>query len=380
MSLHNLLRVLDPRLSVADLEDVEVNGICEDSRKVTPGSVFVARAGSSADGAQFIADAKARGAVAVVVTRSVADSPLPQVVVTDAGAAASMLAQAFYGNPGRIVKPLAVTGTNGKTTTAYLLRHLLSKFNVKCGMIGTVEIDDGISRREASMTTPAACDMAQLLATMRENGCRACAMEVSSHALDQGRAAGVPFVGAAFTNLTGDHLDYHKTMENYAAAKARLFDSLDPLAIAAINADDAWSARIIENCPSKILRFGFGKGADYQARDVSITSSGSQFILRTPDGETQVSTQLIGRHNIENILAASTLAGECFGLTVHQIAAGLNDAAGAPGRLQAVRRGQPFAVLVDYAHTDDALKNVLSALRPLTRAQAARSFRVRRRS
>jgi UDP-N-acetylmuramoyl-L-alanyl-D-glutamate--2,6-diaminopimelate ligase len=219
------------------------------------------------------------------------------------------------------------------------------------------------------MTTPAACDIADLFASMRDNGCQACAMETSSHALDQGRVAGVQFAGAAFTNLTGDHLDYHKTMENYAAAKARLFASLDPLAVAVVNADDKWADRMIEHCPGRIIRFGLANHADYRARDIAITAAGTNFILHTPDGQAEVKMALIGRHNIENALAAAGLVGEACGLSVHQIAAGLRDAAGAPGRLQAVREGQPFAVLVDYAHTDDAIENVLSALRPLTRGK-----------
>jgi UDP-N-acetylmuramoyl-L-alanyl-D-glutamate--2,6-diaminopimelate ligase len=190
-------------------------------------------------------------------------------------------------------------------------------------------------------------------------------MEVSSHALDQWRVNGIQFAAAGFTNLTGDHLDYHKTMDNYASAKARLFESLDESAVAVINADDKASARMIRDCHGRIIRFGFSRGADYQARDVSVTARGSSFTLVAPGGRADIQMGLIGRHNIENALLAAALTGETFGLSVHQIAAGLRDAAGAPGRLQAVRQGQPFAVLVDYAHTDDALENVLSALRPL---------------
>ncbi|MDB5300131.1 MAG: murE [Phycisphaerales bacterium] len=366
MLLHSLLRQLDPQISVTGVPNENISSVCEDSRQVVPGSLFVARSGTKANGAQFLTDAQARGAVAAIVQTRIASAPLPQVVVADSGSAASVLAHLSHDNPGRTVRPLAVTGTNGKTTTAYLIRHLLKKVNVRCGMIGTVEIDDGQTRQEASMTTPAACEIAGLMATMRDKGCRAVAMETSSHALDQGRVAGVPFVGAAFTNLTGDHLDYHKTMENYAAAKAKLFTSLDPMAVAAVNADSDWCDRMIDGCAARIMRFGFGKTADYRARDVAVTASGTHFILHTPDGRAEVAMQLIGRHNIENALAAATLVGEAMGMSVHQIAAGLRDATGAPGRLQTVRCGQPFSVLVDYAHTDDALKNVLSALRPLT--------------
>jgi UDP-N-acetylmuramoyl-L-alanyl-D-glutamate--2,6-diaminopimelate ligase len=371
MLLHTLLRQFNPQISLSGVPNVEVAGVREDSRLVRPGDLFVARAGTKSDGAQFVADAKARGAVAVVSQTPLlkSSSPLPQVVVPDAGAAASILANLFHGSPAEKVRVLAVTGTNGKTTTTYLIRHLLAKINTRCGMIGTVEIDDGRTRREATMTTPAACDIAELLAAMRDKGCRACAIETSSHALDQGRVAGVTFAGAAFTNLTGDHLDYHKTMESYAAAKAKLFASLHTSAVAVVNAADKWSAKMVENCHGRVLQFGFGKTADYAARDVSYSAQGTQFVLHTPDGRAEVSMPLVGKHNVENALAAAALVGEVCGVSVHQLALGLRDAHGAPGRLQAVRAGQPFAVLVDYAHTDDALDNVLSALKPLTKGK-----------
>ena len=247
MLLHTLLKQYDPRISVAGVPNVEVTGVREDSRQVRPGDLFLARPGTQADGLQFVADARARGAVAVVsqtpLPKGQSGIGMPQVVVRDASAAASILANLFHGNPGEKVRVLGVTGTNGKTTTTYLIRHLLTKTaNLRCGLVGTVEIDDGRGRREAAMTTPAATEIADLLASMRDKGCRACAMETSSHALDQGRVAGVPFAGAAFTNLTGDHLDYHATMENYAAAKAKLFASLHPSSVAVVNAADKWYA------------------------------------------------------------------------------------------------------------------------------------------
>jgi len=367
MFLHSLIRQLDPVPASTGIPNTEITGVCEDSRNIAAGNIFIARPGTKTDGARFLKDAHSRGAAAAVVQEKIPKSPLPQIVVSDAGIAASVLANAFHQHPGRTVRMLGVTGTNGKTTTTYLVRHILATMKIRCGLIGTVEIDDGRIRREATMTTPAACDIATLLASMRDKGCRAAVMETSSHALDQGRVAGVPFMGAAFTNLTGDHLDYHKTMDNYAAAKAKLFTSLDPEGVAVINAEDKYSPVMIENCAARIMRFGFGKSADYRAREVEVSSSGTSFLLQTPDGRHPVNMQLIGKHNIENALAAAALVGETFGLSVQQIAEGLKDAQGAPGRLQAVRSGQPFAVLVDYAHTDDALENVLSALRPLTR-------------
>ncbi len=367
MLLHKLLRLCDPRLALTHIPDVEITGICEDSRRACPGSLFVARTGKKAEGAEFVAEAASRGAVAVVTEQKIPQSPLPQIVMADVARAVSVLANLYHCSPASHMYTFGVTGTNGKTTTTYILRHLLGKFGMRCGMIGTVEIDDGRSRREAEMTTPAACDIAELLGTMRDRGCRAAVMETSSHALDQGRVAGVPFSGTAFTNLTGDHLDYHGTMENYALAKARLFAELDPEAVAVVNDDSKWADRMIQDCPSRVIRFGSSKRADYRARDIEITAEGTHFQLCTPDGKADVQMQLIGKHNIENVLAAAALVGEVCAMSVNQIALALRDATGAPGRLEPVRAGQPFSVLVDYAHTDDALDNVLSALKPLTK-------------
>jgi UDP-N-acetylmuramoyl-L-alanyl-D-glutamate--2,6-diaminopimelate ligase len=346
-----------------------VTGIEEDSRLVRPGNLFVARAGTRTDGSRFIGQAVERGAVAIVSATPIADCPVPVLVVDDAGASTSKLAHAYFGEPSDSVSTVGITGTNGKTTTAYLLRHVLNHFNIRCGLMGTVETDDGQRRWESDMTTPSATEVARLMSRMRDAGCQACAMETSSHSLDQGRVAGVRYAGAVFTNLTGDHLDYHKTMQAYAAAKASMFRSLAPEAVAAVNAGDPWADFMVQKSAAKIYRFGFTSACDYRAVDPVVTAAGSRFILHTPDGRAEIATRLIGKHNIENALAAATILGEVFGLTVHQVAAGLKEAAGAPGRLQTVDAGQPFAVLVDYAHTDDALRNVLTALRPLTRGR-----------
>ncbi|MDB5294336.1 MAG: UDP-N-acetylmuramyl-tripeptide synthetase [Phycisphaerales bacterium] len=370
MLLHELLRSLPGAPDLNGVPDVPVVAVREDSRLVRPGVLFVARAGTKADGSRFLADAHARGAVAAVVAKRADDAPLPQLVVADVTSVASILSMALRGRPDEAVKVVGVTGTNGKTTTTYLLRHLLAKAGVKCGLVGTVEIDDGGGTPvEASMTTPSACDVADLLGAMRDHGCGACAIEVSSHALDQGRAAGVRFAAAAFTNLTGDHLDYHKTMDAYAAAKAKLFDALPADGVAVVNAASAASSRMVRDTAGRAVRFGLTANCDYAALDPVTTSAGTHFVLKTPDGQAEVSMLLIGRHNVENALAAAAVAGETFGLTAHQIAAGLRDALGAPGRLQPVRAGQPFAVFVDYAHTDDGLDNVLRALRPVTKGK-----------
>lgn len=369
MLLSELIQAFDPRSSRSSLPEIDITGVREDSRRVQRGNLFIARPGTKTEGTRFIADAAARGAAAIVTSAPVADCLLPQILVNDPNAAASRLANIFHGYPATQVKVLAITGTNGKTTTTYLARHLLGKVGRRCGLVGTVQVDDGRTTCESSLTTPSATDLIELLAKMRDNGCWTCALEASSHALHQGRLAEVQIAGAAFTNLTGDHLDYHGTMENYAAAKAKLFEKLDDLAVGVVNQEDEASARMARDCRGRIIRFGFKRKADYWAKDVLVSSQGSQFVLVTPDGEAPVKMSLIGKHNVENALTAAALVGEVFGLSVHQIATGLSDAQGAPGRLQAVRYGQPFAVLVDYAHTDDALENVLSALKPLTRGR-----------
>ena len=367
MLLHDLIRRFDPALPLPT-QNPDITVITEDSRCVQPGWLFVAREGSKATGTLFLIDAQTRGAAAVVTPTKSSELTIPQVQCISQSAA-SVLGQLFYGEPSKKFKVLAVTGTNGKTTTTYLLRHILGKLGVKCGLIGTVEIDNGKTRTEANLTTPAATDVARYMAEMVANGCRACAIETSSHALHQGRIAGVQFAAGAFTNLTGDHLDYHQTMDAYADAKAVLFRALPEDAVACVNAEDTYSPWMLKNCQARPVTWGFSEHANYAARDIAITSSGSHFVLVTPDGRTEVNMQLIGRHNIENALCAASVAGETFGLSVHQLASGLADALGAPGRLQPVRDGQPFAVLVDYAHTDDALENVLSALKPLTRGK-----------
>lgn len=367
MRLHALLRYHQPPLDFTDLPDPSVSGVSDDSRCIQPGNLFVARSGTQQDGATFARDAQSKGAAAVITQLPIDGLCIPQIIVPNAAIASSVLANAFYSNPSHDLSVIGVTGTNGKTTVTYLIRHILQHLDRKCGLIGTVEIDDGAMQIESTMTTPGAVEVAELLGAMKRHGCRACAIETSSHALDQHRTAGIRYAGAGFTNLTGDHLDYHKTMDAYADAKARLFNQLPSHAVAAVNADDPHHLRMIRDCDARIVSFGIKSHADYRAVDIAVTMHGTSFILHAPDGNTEVSLKLIGRHNIENALCAIALCCEVFGLTIHQVAGALRNATGAPGRLQPVALGQPFAVLVDYAHTDDALSNVLSALRPLAK-------------
>lgn len=365
MLLHTLLHQFDPHLPLEQVPNLQIRGLHEDSRKIRLGDLFIARPGPKSDGAKFAADAQSRGAAAIVTQSPIPNCPLPQILVHDAVLAASALANLFHHQPSRALRILGITGTKGKTTAAYLLRHLLNRSKNPCGVIGTVEIDTGLNRTPADQTTPSAVDVAHYLATMRDSACKAAAIEVSSHALDQGRVAGVHFAGAAFTNLSGDHMDYHQTAENYAAAKARLFESLEEGTAAVVNAHDEWTWRMIRDCKANITRFGFTPDCDYRAADYKISATGTNFILHTPDGQSHVHMDLVGKHNIENALVAAALACETFGLSVHQVAAALKDAASAPGRLQPVPGDHPFRVLVDYAHTDDSLAKVLAALRPL---------------
>ena len=369
MLLHTLLRQFDPGLPLEQIPNIQIAAVEEDSRRIRAGGLFIARPGAKADGARFATDAQSKGAVAVVTQQRIATCWIPQVIVPDAVLASSQLAHLFHGNPSHQLRVLGVTGTKGKTTATYLLRHILNKSKQRCGVIGTVEIDDGQTRREADQTTPSAIDVAQYLAGMRDNGCKAAAIEVSSHALDQGRVAGVRFAGAAFTNLSGDHMDYHQTMENYAAAKARLFESLEEGTVAAVNAQDEWTWRMTRDCRANVARFGFTPECEYRAADFRVFADGSRFILHTPDGQAEVRMSPVGKHNIENALVASALACETFGLSVHQVSAALRDAPSAPGRLQPVPCNELFTVLVDYAHTDDALAKVLTALRPLCKGK-----------
>ena len=352
----------------SDVPDLDIAGIQEDSRKVRPGELFIARSGTVTDGSDYVRDAQSAGAAAAIVSSPVASATgIAQIVVDDPSAAISLIAHAFYNHPAEALKVIGITGTNGKTTTAYLIRDILRTIGVKCGMIGTVEIDDGNTIAQASMTTPSPIEVAAMLASMRDNGCGACAIEVSSHALDQKRVGAIRFAAGAFTNLTGDHLDYHKTMDAYASAKARLFEMLPASAAAIVNARDAAASRMVQATEARVRRFGIDQPADYRATDVVVSALGTDFTLHTPGGAALVKMKLIGRHNVENALTAAACVAETFSLTAEQIAKGLTDTPGAPGRLQVVDLGQPFSVLVDYAHTDDALVNVLTALRPLTR-------------
>ncbi len=358
MLLTDLLGPVRTRGNALPLEGVVVGDLAYDSRRVAPGALFCCAPGLVADGHDHAADAAARGAVALLVERPV-DVALPQAVVGSVRAAMGPIADRFFGAPSAELAVLAVTGTNGKTTTAYLQHAILEAAGLRAGLLGTVERRIGGAVEPAARTTQEAIDLHRDLRRMADAGDRACAMEVSSHALDQDRVGGVRFAAAAFTNLTRDHLDYHPDMEAYFAAKALLFDGRCPRAV---NADDPYGRRLEAE-----VRFALDDaGADVRAEDVRLGSDGSDVRLRTPWGDADVRLGLVGRFNVENALAAAATAG-LAGIGIDAIARGLAALPGVPGRMQVV--GSAPAVIVDYAHTPDALATVLAAVRPLARGR-----------
>jgi UDP-N-acetylmuramoyl-L-alanyl-D-glutamate--2,6-diaminopimelate ligase len=345
-----------------------IAGIVEDSRRVAPGDVFIARPGAVADGRRFIGDAVTAGAVAVLTDRSTEPDTAgaAHLVCDDVPFCAALLAERFQGEPSRRLALIGITGTNGKTTIAYLAHQLLNRSGVRCGLIGTVQVDYGEGLEPATLTTPPAVEISRYLARMVRRGCRACVMETSSHALAQQRTAGLHFTGGVFTNLSGDHLDYHGTMEAYAAAKVRLFEAIGAEGWAVINIDDPAAAQMIEACAGQITTSSLtDERAVCSARVGGLAMSATHAEFTGPWGAFVLNLPLVGRHNVANALQAAAV-GHRLGLNGDALLDGLCQCTAPPGRLEAVTGElDPFTVLVDYAHTDDALDNVLGALRPI---------------
>jgi UDP-N-acetylmuramoyl-L-alanyl-D-glutamate--2,6-diaminopimelate ligase len=345
---------------------VEVRSLAYDSRAVTPGALFFCVPGFRSDGHDFAPEAIRRGGVALVVERPLGLG-LPEIRVPSVRAAMGPVASRFYGNPSGQLELVGVTGTNGKTTTAFLVRGLIEACGRSCGLLGTVTTVIGGVERPAVRTTPEAIDLQADLRAMLDRGDRACALEVSSHALELDRASGLRFAAAIFTNLTQDHLDFHPTMEAYFEAKRRLFLGPEPPGRSIINADDAYGRRLLAELPAA-LSFGLqNEAADYRASDLRAGPQGSRFTLHTPSGRREVDLGLLGRFNVANALAALA-AVDALGGDLDTLVQALAGAPSAPGRLEAVEEGQAFTLLVDYAHTPDSLENVLQAARELLRA------------
>lgn len=409
MQLADLITGLDARALTPSPERVRICDITEDSRTVVPGSLFIARAGLKADGRRFIHDAIRAGAVAVLLEHdpaspppAAADFPRAALVATpDAALASALLAERFYGHPAQKLDLIGVTGTNGKTTTTTLAWQLLNAAGHRCGLIGTVLVDDGREVAPASMTTPPAIEISRALAEMVEAGCSAAALEVSSHSLHQKRIDALDFDVAVFTNLTGDHLDYHKTMEAYGQAKARLFRRLRPDALAIVNAADPAAQTMLQDCQARALRAralppdaplhlaDAATDADPDA-DPSVNQEASVRILASsidgmhlrldgPWGSLETHVPLIGAYNAMNVLQA-VAACHRLGMDAAQLRATLPSIKAPPGRLERVQTAPAPAgrapaeprVFVDYAHTDDALRNVLSAVHAQLRQSDAR--------
>ncbi|MCK6439564.1 MAG: UDP-N-acetylmuramoyl-L-alanyl-D-glutamate--2,6-diaminopimelate ligase [Planctomycetes bacterium] len=367
--LVSLLRRTDPAVSVINSCDVDVSSIALDSRNVTRGSLFAALPGEKQDGAVFLPDAAARGAVAILSSRRLPTN-LPQLISFNPRRTLAHLCAALHGRPSDGLDVIGVTGTNGKTTTTYLMRHILDHAKRGCGMIGTVECVVGKERSPAAMTTPEATEIQRWMATMAASGQTACAMEVSSHALMQYRTDAVDFSVAIFTNLTQDHLDYHETMEEYFEAKARLFSLLETKAHAVINIDDTWGERLFPYTRANIIRFGFGPAADVRATNLSMDINGMTFDVSLPRGESMtIRSPLTGRYNAYNLLGG-VAAALAMGVKQEVITEAITTFHGAPGRLERVQaQGNAPAVFVDYAHTPDALENVCKTLRDLCKGR-----------
>lgn len=362
------LRRLFAQATFTQGQDLVVSSATDDSRRVRPGQLYVALRGTRFDGHCFLREAAQRGAAGALVSRPLDHLDCPQCVVPDTRAAWSRLCHALMGNPAEGLSLVGVTGTNGKTTTALLVRQIFNQTFGRCGLLGTLEYHDGVFGTSAHLTTPEPQVLAYWLHRMQQHGTRYAAMEVSSHALCQYRLDGLELDAAVITNITGDHLDYHGTYEAYKQSKRRIFDYLAAGGVAVVNLDDPCTAELCTSgrrtAPGNLLSFGVEVDADVSAKLLESSAAGQRFRLCIGSEEADVMVRLIGLHNVSNCLAAAAVAHR-YGIDFPQIVAGLESLPAVPGRLEPVDCGTRYGVFVDYAHTDDALHRVLLALRPL---------------
>jgi UDP-N-acetylmuramoyl-L-alanyl-D-glutamate--2,6-diaminopimelate ligase len=377
MQLRQLINEF-PTVSVEGSLDREVAGITYDSRRVGPGMIFVAIPGQNVDGHDFINSAIDRGAAAVICERNgFVSQRVTKIKVTDVREALALAAAAYYQHPSTKLKVIGVTGTNGKTTVAFMVKHLLETAGVKTGLLGTIRYEVGERMFPAQRTTPEALEVQQMLASMVRGDCEACVMEVSSHALDQKRVCGVDFDVAIFTNLTQDHLDYHDAMESYFQAKQRLFTPRflgTKRGGSVVNIDDTFGQRLLSETKAEIqLTYGLREAAMLRASDIQLGQDATRMAVETPDFNFHCRLPLIGRHNVYNALAAVG-AGIVLKLGATPLKTALNTMDPVPGRLENVAPGFPFGVYVDYAHTEDALRKVLTTLRELIEGRLLVTF------
>ncbi|HEV2299493.1 MAG TPA: UDP-N-acetylmuramoyl-L-alanyl-D-glutamate--2,6-diaminopimelate ligase [Candidatus Acidoferrales bacterium] len=356
--------------SISARTDVDVSAIVYDSRKVAADSLFFALKGEKEDGNKYIPDALNRGAIAVA-SESPRDSSVPpdiawiQILPEAQRRVLASASANFYRHPAEALRLVGVTGTNGKTTTTHLIESVLRAAGMKTGLIGTISYRTPRGARSAVNTTPESLDLQQMLAEIRDAGGSAAVMEASSHALAMDRLWGCHFAAAVFTNLTRDHLDYHKTFDEYFAAKRRLFEGTGANApeVAIINSDDPYGHKL-EGLAVRTLTYGLKNGAQITTKKFPLSFSGLEFTALTPAGKIEIQSRLVGKINVYNILAAIG-AGIALEVPGAAIAQGIHELESVPGRFQRIDEGQPFLVIVDYAHTDDALRNLISTAREL---------------
>lgn len=352
----------------------EIRSVAYDSRKVTSSGIFFAFKGEKEDGNKYVAAALARGAVAIA-SEQAPNAELPGEIAwveMRPGAQRRVLASVsanFYGHPANALQLVGITGTNGKTTTTYLVDSILRAGGLRTGLIGTIGARTPRGRREAINTTPESLDLQQMFAEVRDEGGKAVVMETSSHALAMDRLWGCHFTAAVFTNLTRDHLDYHKSFDEYFAAKRRLFEGTGagPADVGIVNTDDPYGKQL-GGIARRTLTYGLKNGAQIKAQKYSLSFSGLEFTAQTPAGKVEVQSRLVGKINVYNILAAIG-AGLGLDLTRAAIEHGIGELEAVPGRFERIAAGQPFLVIVDYAHTDDALRNLISTARELSANQ-----------
>ena len=373
MNLRDLTASLT-RVTIAGPLDVEITALSASSRDLAAGQLFAAIRGTATDGHRFIGEAIAAG-VAAILAETAPPADLPAAItwlhVPDSRTAIAALASAMAGDPWRDLAMAGVTGTNGKTTTVFLLHHVMKSVWHRAGLLGTILVDDGETVEPARHTTPGAIELSVLLGRMRDHGCRGVAMEVSSHGIHQQRVAGIGFDACVFTNLTQDHLDYHGTLEAYYQAKADWFLALaahprGKKPVAVINVDDAHGAALAQVLTNKLplLRYGFGVHSEFRANNLRQTARGMEFELSTKGKSYLVRAPLIGRFNVYNLLAALAAAAAC-GIRPRDAVAALASAPQVPGRMENVGNAGGTTVFVDYAHTPDALENACRTLREL---------------
>lgn len=367
LTLRAVLAGVDVRAGLAP-DDRRITQVANDSRRVQPGALFVAVHGVATDGNLYAKAAAERGAVAIVSEAPMPagwDAKIAWTEVREARKALAIAAANFYGQPARALQLVAVTGTNGKTTTTSLIDSIVRASGAKTGLFGTVAYHTPRGEYPAPNTTPESVDLQSFLAETRDAGGTYATLEASSHALAMDRLWGCHFGVAVFTNLTRDHIDYHKTFENYFAAKQKLFEGTGAGApgVGVINTDDAWGKKLV-GLTKRTLTYGLQNGADLKAKKFQLSFNGLNFTALTPNGPVQVESPLVGRINVYNILAAIG-AGVALGFTNSVIEAGIRELHAVAGRFQRIDQGQPFLVVVDYAHTDDALENLIKTAKEL---------------